>query len=436
MTSNSGSADVLDALGVRMKGTDPPASGAAHGFAFMLAPTSTRRCATPARPGAENGVRTAFNLIGPLTNPARVTRRRRRDRRLGRSPRSAEPSSSPRRPAGIRGPWGRGRRAAPRRDRRPPRGRPRTASARAGQIPGHAGWPRRPRRARRRHAGRTPRRRRAILSGDPGARRDVVLLNAAADRRGPDGDPGRRIRAGPRDIAVRRARRRAGVAGRNGPPTTVRSPRWARRGTRMTVVDRPRNAPRPAKASVVDEIAGRRANRHRRRTRRRHVVRDLARAPGGRRTRAARHPQGDWPTPDCISCTEYEAGSTVGRCHRGGRGQHCRGPCPCVPGGRCGRGIVRVRGSAPVRRFAGRPSGGPDTTMSVPALRRRVRRGRAPVARPLRAAGADVVLLCVVLHPRPALARLVGLARDLGFGAVRRSARRARGRAGPRQWRR
>ncbi len=76
ITSNSGSADVLDALGVRI---DHDAESAGRsirelGFAFLLAPTfhPAMRHAGPTR--REIGVRTAFNLLGPLTNPAGATR--------------------------------------------------------------------------------------------------------------------------------------------------------------------------------------------------------------------------------------------------------------------------------------------------------------------------------------------------------------------------
>ncbi len=76
VTSSSGSADVLEALGVR---TDHgPASAAAAlrtlGFAFLFAPGfhPAMRHAGPTR--REIGVRTAFNLLGPLTNPAGARR--------------------------------------------------------------------------------------------------------------------------------------------------------------------------------------------------------------------------------------------------------------------------------------------------------------------------------------------------------------------------
>ena len=76
VSSLCGSADVLDALGVRV--TAPPEvverSLADAGIAFFFAPTfhPAMRHAAPAR--KELGVRTAFNLLGPLTNPARPSR--------------------------------------------------------------------------------------------------------------------------------------------------------------------------------------------------------------------------------------------------------------------------------------------------------------------------------------------------------------------------
>jgi anthranilate phosphoribosyltransferase len=76
MTSKSGSADVLDALGVRIDHDADSASAALRdvGFAFMFAPGfhPAMKHAGPTR--REIGVRTAFNLIGPLTNPAGARR--------------------------------------------------------------------------------------------------------------------------------------------------------------------------------------------------------------------------------------------------------------------------------------------------------------------------------------------------------------------------
>src|SRR6059058_3349835 len=76
ISSKSGSFDVLEALGVR---TDHDADSAAQGlrddgFAFLFAPGfhPAMKHAGPTR--REIGVRTAFNLIGPLTNPAGARR--------------------------------------------------------------------------------------------------------------------------------------------------------------------------------------------------------------------------------------------------------------------------------------------------------------------------------------------------------------------------
>jgi anthranilate phosphoribosyltransferase len=76
ITSASGSADVLDALGVRIDHDAATAGEALRdtGFAFLFAPGfhPAMKHAGPTR--REIGVRTAFNLIGPLTNPAGTTR--------------------------------------------------------------------------------------------------------------------------------------------------------------------------------------------------------------------------------------------------------------------------------------------------------------------------------------------------------------------------
>ncbi len=67
-----GSADVLEALGVRVDAAPTTVQRSLDevGWAFLFAPgfhASTRHAAGPRR---ELGLRTAFNLLGPLTNPA------------------------------------------------------------------------------------------------------------------------------------------------------------------------------------------------------------------------------------------------------------------------------------------------------------------------------------------------------------------------------
>jgi anthranilate phosphoribosyltransferase len=76
ITSRSGSADVLDALGVRIDHSADTAAQSIRdvGFAFLFAPNfhPAMKHAGPTR--REIGIRTSFNLLGPLTNPAGARR--------------------------------------------------------------------------------------------------------------------------------------------------------------------------------------------------------------------------------------------------------------------------------------------------------------------------------------------------------------------------
>jgi anthranilate phosphoribosyltransferase len=76
VSSRSGSADVFEALGVNLESTPDVVVRALEtvGLAFFFAPVwhPSMRHAGPTR--RELGVRTAFNLLGPLTNPAGARR--------------------------------------------------------------------------------------------------------------------------------------------------------------------------------------------------------------------------------------------------------------------------------------------------------------------------------------------------------------------------
>ncbi|WP_217472085.1 anthranilate phosphoribosyltransferase [Haloterrigena gelatinilytica] len=72
VSSSSGSADVLDVVGVDTN-SEPHAVEAAierNGIGFMLAPVFNPAMETVIGPRKELGVRTIFNVLGPLTNPA------------------------------------------------------------------------------------------------------------------------------------------------------------------------------------------------------------------------------------------------------------------------------------------------------------------------------------------------------------------------------
>ncbi len=76
VSSRTGSADVLEHLGVRIDLTPESAGRSLDllGITFLFAPnyhTALRHAAGPRR---ELGIRTVFNVLGPLTNPAGATR--------------------------------------------------------------------------------------------------------------------------------------------------------------------------------------------------------------------------------------------------------------------------------------------------------------------------------------------------------------------------
>jgi len=75
VSSQSGSADVLEALGVNL--ALPPEKAEAslqeNGLAFLFAPSFHPAMKHALGPRREIGIRTAFNLLGPLTNPAGAT---------------------------------------------------------------------------------------------------------------------------------------------------------------------------------------------------------------------------------------------------------------------------------------------------------------------------------------------------------------------------
>jgi len=76
MSSKSGSADVLEALGVNIHLTGDTAVRCLQevGICFMFAQMYHHSMKHAAAPRKELGVRTVFNLLGPLTNPAGADR--------------------------------------------------------------------------------------------------------------------------------------------------------------------------------------------------------------------------------------------------------------------------------------------------------------------------------------------------------------------------
>ncbi len=72
VTSKSGSADVLEALGMKLDMTPPDVEKSIEeiGIGFMFAPAFHKAMMHAIGPRKEIGIRTVFNILGPLTNPA------------------------------------------------------------------------------------------------------------------------------------------------------------------------------------------------------------------------------------------------------------------------------------------------------------------------------------------------------------------------------
>ena len=76
VSSSAGSADVLEALGVdvNLSATDMARCVDECGVGFLFAPTLHASMRHAAAPRKEIGIRTIFNILGPLTNPAGAKR--------------------------------------------------------------------------------------------------------------------------------------------------------------------------------------------------------------------------------------------------------------------------------------------------------------------------------------------------------------------------
>jgi anthranilate phosphoribosyltransferase len=75
VTSKSGSADVLEKLGLNLTMTPQSVQAAIEkiGIGFMFAPAFHPSMKFAAQSRKEIGIRTVFNILGPLTNPANAT---------------------------------------------------------------------------------------------------------------------------------------------------------------------------------------------------------------------------------------------------------------------------------------------------------------------------------------------------------------------------
>ena len=181
LSSRSGAADTLAALGANID-LDPAGIAACiaeSGLGFMFAPLhhAAMRHVGPAR--AEMGTRTIFNLLGPLSNPASASRML-----LGVfSPNWIEPLAYVAKELGMRAVWvvhGQGL------DEVTTTGPTAVAELKGGEVrtfeitPEDAGLPRAEMSALKGgDAAHNAKALRAVLDGEPGAYRDIVLLNTA-----------------------------------------------------------------------------------------------------------------------------------------------------------------------------------------------------------------------------------------------------------------
>jgi anthranilate phosphoribosyltransferase len=183
VSSRCGSADLFEALGVNVA-AEPAAVERCldeAGIAFFFAPTfhPSMRHAGPTR--RELGIRTAFNLLGPLTNPAGAARQ------LVGVPRPELTELVARSLAllGSERAWV--VHGADGLDEISTTGYTKISECREGQVntfylhPADVGLPKaHPDALRGDDAGRNAEIARAVLGGERGAARDIVLLNAAA----------------------------------------------------------------------------------------------------------------------------------------------------------------------------------------------------------------------------------------------------------------
>ena len=421
----SGSADVLEALGVRIDHTAESAAAALrrHGFAFLFAP-NFHPAMQPRRPDAPRDRRADRVQPARAAHESRGSdaRAARRGRSRPRPPRIAEVAAllGTERTLVVHG-AGR-RRAAARRQRRrsttssdggdasaPRSTRRRSGLARAPTSALAGGDGRR----------RTPAMIEAIFAGEPGPRRDVVLLNAgAALRRRPasatdiaDGIAAARnaLDTGmPRDLLARlrdeRPRPPRGRRdGRSCREPGVTLGRAARRARRRTPVDRRRR--RGARGhAATGEVSSARSRRgdspiSGRRWTRSTAPTSARASPRRRRPRpfAARLAE-----PGLHLIAEIKRRSPSAGADRGERRRHRR-PRPRLRGRRRGGDLGAVR-AALVRRL-GRGSRARSRARSACRSWPRSSSSTRASSTSLRAAGADAVLLLAVAASAPRASR-------------------------------